>query len=183
MITKKYDYLGLATSGLLTLLLFQRYGISAKTFFVLPLAFATGPLFLVDATTKRLPNVILYPAIMLVTFIALGYAIFEGDVRDLTDTLAKGFGFFLFFIVLYVVTRGGVGAGDVKLALLIGLSLGIYPSGYIFLVLMGSFTIAALYSLILLARNRANLKSKIAFGPFLLIATWICVLLPSNIFI
>lgn len=183
MITKGFDYLGLATSSLVTVLLFQRYGITAKTLFVLPLAFATGPLFLIDATTMRLPNSILYPAISLVSTISVGYAIYTGNISNLTGTLIKGSVFFLVFLLLYFLTRGGIGAGDAKLAALIGLSLGIYPPGYLFLILMSSFIIAALYSLVLLGRRKATLKSKVAFGPFLLIATWVCVLLPSNTFI
>ena len=181
MITRGFDYLGLATSSVITVVLFQKYGISAKTFFLLPLAFATGPLFLVDAKTLRLPNAILYPAISSVLIVALSYAIYTGDISELTNSMVKGLIFFSLFFLFYLLTRGGIGAGDAKLALLIGLSVGIFPHNYLFLILMGSFIIAALYSLVLMARKQVTLKSKIPFGPFLLISTWACVLMWSPI--
>lgn len=181
MIAKGFDYLGLATSSIITALLAQRYGLSAKTLFLLPLAIATGPLFLIDATTMRLPNAILYPAIFTSLAIIVGYSIYTSEIGKISQFLIKGIAFFLTFFLLYIITNGGIGAGDAKLALLIGLCIGIFSYSYLFFILFGSFFFAALYSLLLMARKQASLKSKIPFGPFLLISTWTCALLPGNL--
>ncbi len=87
----------------------------------------------------------------------------------------KGIIFFLIFLILNVVTKGGVGAGDAKLALLIGLSMGIFPIDYLFVILVASFVMSALFSIALLVGGKVGLKSKVPFGPFLLLATWLCI--------
>ncbi|OGK53421.1 hypothetical protein A3H78_02705 [Candidatus Roizmanbacteria bacterium RIFCSPLOWO2_02_FULL_36_11] len=68
---------------------------------------------------------------------------------------------------IYAVTKGrGMGFGDVKLAFPMGLILGI-KSGFIALYL--SFIIGGFFSLLLIIIHKRNLKSKIAFGPFMII--------------
>ena len=69
--------------------------------------------------------------------------------------------------LLHVVTRGnGMGFGDVKLAFSIGLLHGI-AGGLLSLYI--AFVLGGLYGAALLATSRKGLKSKIAFGPFLLL--------------
>lgn len=73
----------------------------------------------------------------------------------------------LFFYALWLITRGrGMGFGDVKLAAVLGAVLG-YPevviAGYV------AFLTGAAYGVILMIRGAAGLKSRVAFGPFLLI--------------
>ena len=68
---------------------------------------------------------------------------------------------------IYAVTRGkGMGFGDVKLAFPMGLILGL-KAGFIALYL--SFIIGGFFSLLLIIIHKRNLKSKIAFGPFMII--------------
>lgn len=75
---------------------------------------------------------------------------------------------------LVLLTRGrGMGIGDIKLAGLIGASLG----GSAALLALGSaFVVGAGVGLGLLAAGRAHLKSAIPFGPFLALGWLIAVL-------
>jgi leader peptidase (prepilin peptidase)/N-methyltransferase len=89
--------------------------------------------------------------------------------------LFSGFFFSLLLLILYLITGGrGMGLGDVKLAIPLGLMLGLERGIY---WLMTSFIIGGIVASILLLLKRAKLKTKIAFGPFLIIAFWIIILL------
>ncbi|GIW60897.1 MAG: type 4 prepilin-like proteins leader peptide-processing enzyme [Patescibacteria group bacterium] len=73
----------------------------------------------------------------------------------------------LFFLTLIVVTKGkGMGAGDVKLGFLIGLITG-WP--HMILAIMLGFLTGSATSLILMLVRRKNMKSRIPFGPFLIL--------------
>ncbi len=72
----------------------------------------------------------------------------------------------LLFFVLWLLTKGkGMGFGDVKLAFLLGLLLG-YPR--IVVALYSAFLTGATLGVILILKGKKSLKSKIAFGPFLI---------------
>jgi len=75
----------------------------------------------------------------------------------------------LFYLAIALISRGGMGMGDVKLAAPIG-----WVSGYFGLntVLNSSFAAFLLGSLVgvgLMAFGKAGRKSAIPFGPFMLI--------------
>ncbi len=78
-----------------------------------------------------------------------------------------------FFLALFLVTRGkGMGFGDVKFALLMGIFLG-YPK--IIVALFLSFLIGAIIGTILMAFKKKGLKSEIPFAPFLVAGTFIAL--------
>jgi len=67
-------------------------------------------------------------------------------------------------LALAVVSRGGMGGGDIKLAAVIGLCLG-WPNG-LFAVIMGCL-LAGLAGIALLLTRVKSRKDVIPFGPFL----------------
>jgi leader peptidase (prepilin peptidase)/N-methyltransferase len=74
-------------------------------------------------------------------------------------------------LLLYLFTRGkGMGFGDVKMQMTLGLWLGLIPG---FLGLYIGFLSGALYGVVLMFLRKAGRKSQIAFGPFLLLGAWI----------
>lgn len=86
-----------------------------------------------------------------------------------------GFLFALVLLFIHLVTLGnGMGLGDVKLAISLGVWLG-FSLGLTWLML--SFLTGGVVATILLITGKAKLKTKIAFGPFLIFAFWIAVLL------
>lgn len=85
----------------------------------------------------------------------------------------SAFGASLFFLLLWLVTRGkGMGLGDVKLAFLMGLLLG-YPkivvAGYL------AFLTGAVVGVILILLGIKKPKDHISFGPFLILGTLIAL--------
>ena len=74
-----------------------------------------------------------------------------------------------FFALLIAVTRGkGMGMGDLKLAMPLGLLFG-WPE--IALVLMVAFVIGAVVGVIAIARGTNSMKGTLPFGPFLALGT------------
>ncbi len=89
----------------------------------------------------------------------------------LLSSFITGIVIFLFFLLLVIVTFGrGMGMGDVKYAFFMGFLLD-YPKIAIAFYL--SFLTGALLSLILVLNGRKSMKSTIAFGPFMVVATFI----------
>lgn len=81
---------------------------------------------------------------------------------------------FLIFGLCYLVARGGMGAGDVKLVAVLGFYLG---STALMPVLILSVFASAIYSIFKLIRKKTNLKAEIPFAPFVLIGTVVGIML------
>lgn len=78
-----------------------------------------------------------------------------------------GVGAAAFFLFLWLITGGrGMGLGDVKLVFVLGVLLG-FPG--IVVALYAAFLTGAAVGVILILVQKARLKTKIAFGPFLIL--------------
>jgi len=116
-----------------------------------------------DARWKIIPDKVVYPAIA----VALTYNIFNAIAFPLFTALSA----FLFFFAIYYFSKGkAMGLGDAKLAFLIGLFLGPWPALTAFI---SAFIIGAAFGIILIWLGRKNLKSQIAFGPFLVLGAFL----------
>ncbi len=83
-------------------------------------------------------------------------------------------------LFLYHITRGGgMGFGDVKLSFIIGLMFGI-KAGLV--VLYIAFVFGAIIGLLLMLSKKRGLKSKIAFGPFLVTGMFVVLFWRDQIF-
>lgn len=75
-----------------------------------------------------------------------------------------------FFGLQYLLTRGkGLGLGDVRIGLLIGVALGSLAS--LLVALLASYLIGVIISMILLFSKKKKMKSQIPLGPFLVMGT------------
>ncbi len=105
--------------------------------------------------------------------IALLYRFFhfftEGDVNNLLYPVFSALGAFVFFFLIFYLSKGkGMGFGDVKYVIFMGLFLG-FPEIIVGLFL--SFSLGAIIGLILLTLKKKGMKSEIPFGPFLITGT------------
>ena len=86
----------------------------------------------------------------------------------------SGIAAFFFFLSLWFITKKkGIGLGDVKLSPLLGFLLG-YPETI--LALYVAFLTGAAVGVILILLGNKTMKSKIAFGPFLVLGTAIVII-------
>lgn len=93
-----------------------------------------------------------------------------GHLGDLSY-LWSGLISFVFLVFLYLITKKkGMGFGDVKLAFFMGLFLG-YPK--IIVAMYLAFVLGALFGVVLIVFKKAKKKTKISFGPFLILGTLI----------
>lgn len=119
----------------------------------------------------------------------LGQYLLQGDffqdnvmreVKSFGYNVASGLGICLFFYLMVVGTRGrGMGGGDVKLGLLIGLFNG-FPNGVIAVFL--AFIIGSVMSLGLMALSKKGLKDVVPFGPFLILGSVLSLMYGDWIF-
>lgn len=93
-----------------------------------------------------------------------------GAIHELPLHLLSAAGSFLFLYFLYLITKKrGMGFGDVKLAIFMGLFLG-YPK--IIVAFYVAFIVGAVIgSFLLIFNKKMNKKTPIPFGPFLILGT------------
>lgn len=79
--------------------------------------------------------------------------------------MALGFGLFL---LIAIVSRGGMGGGDIKLMAVVGLFLG-YP--LLFVTILFSTFLGTAYGILVMLLKGASRKTEIPFGPFIALAS------------
>lgn len=105
----------------------------------------------------------------MIVFLALGtlfWRYLTTPMASVVPYIVSSLGCGLFFYALWLITRRrGIGFGDVKLSFVMGFLLG-FPE--ILIALYIAFLTGACIGVILIIARNKTLKSKIAFGPFLL---------------
>lgn len=84
----------------------------------------------------------------------------------------------LLFLLIVLVSRGGMGDGDITLIAVLGFILG---TRLIFLNIFLSFLIGAFVSVFLLLTKIKTRKDPIPFGPFIILAFFIVLLFGEKI--
>jgi leader peptidase (prepilin peptidase)/N-methyltransferase len=136
---------------------------------ILWLGFALFLLILVvDVEHRRVLNVVVYP--MLLLGVALAFV--RAEISPASALLGGLLGFGLFFL-LFLLRPGGLGAGDVKLAALIGVLLG-FPS--VLVALVTAIGLGGVGALVLLLSHRIGLRGTMAYAPYLSIGAMIGLL-------
>jgi leader peptidase (prepilin peptidase)/N-methyltransferase len=136
---------------------------------LLYLAMVTPALVSWDVRSRRLPNRLVLPAIVVgIACIGLGWAMTHSPP---IAPLVAGGGIAVFLLLVHVT--GGMGMGDVKLGLALGLAAWTPLIGVAAPVI--AFLVGGVVSAVLLARHGRG--GTIAFGPFLLLGFWVAVAL------
>ncbi len=119
----------------------------------------------IDVRTKILPNVITIPGMLAgLIFAALGWSI---SFKNSLGGIVVGGGILL---LISLLSRGGMGMGDVKFLALIGSFLG--PLATVIALFLASF-FGALFGSIYLYITKKDRKTPIPFGPFLMLGALI----------
>ncbi len=133
-----------------------------------------GVLFLVICFADVSYYIIPDSAVILLTGIVIGYRTLLVSQHimighDFLLSIMSGLFASCFFLSLVLLTKGkGMGLGDVKLAFPLGLLLG-YPLTVVALFL--SFILGALVGILAIVLGKKKLKSRLPFGPFLIVGT------------
>lgn len=125
-------------------------------------------LVVIDLRTHRLPDRIVLPTLGALVFVALVDAVLT---QDATPLLRGGAGLLIlggFYALLRLLSRDGMGGGDVKLAAVIGLVLGWHGWQELVVGAAAAFLLGALFACALMLLRRANGATRIAFGPWMI---------------
>jgi leader peptidase (prepilin peptidase)/N-methyltransferase len=157
---------GIATCGLIALA-FLQFGPGMQALGAAFVLCVVALVAVIDLEERRIPNRIVLPAI--VAALAARIAIDPGGA-PIVIGIALGAG--LFFYLPQLVFRGGMGMGDVKLAVFLGAALGDAIIAAIVVAVIGAF----LAAVTILIRNGAEArKSGFAFGPFLALGAAVAI--------
>jgi leader peptidase (prepilin peptidase)/N-methyltransferase len=129
----------------------------------------------IDLKTKRLPREITYTGIVLGA-IALTVAAVVLDEPERIWMMVLGAVIALATMwLIYAVSRGGMGDGDVRFAPLLGMYLGWLNPGIVLPGLFFGFLAGALVGVVMMAFDRAGRRTAVPFGPFLALGTVVAI--------
>jgi len=157
-ISPRYPLVEALTAALFALVVAVE-GIDARLALALPFVAVLVAVAAIDLDHRIIPNRILAPAALWA--VAATAAV---DAGELPEALAAGAGAFAFLLAAALVHPAGMGMGDVKLAGVLGLYLGVA----VVPALLVAFVAGALVGVAMLLREGAAARKKgIPFGPFL----------------
>ncbi|HWB65322.1 MAG TPA: prepilin peptidase [Mycobacteriales bacterium] len=171
-ISVRYPIVELATAGL-----FAAFAVHFGATAVLPaylyLAAVGIGLALIDLDVQRLPDALTLPSYP----VGLGLLAIAAGVTGHFDHLGRAaiamailFGF---YGLLWFVYPSGMGLGDVKLAGVLGLYLGWLGWAQLVVGAFAAFVVGAVVSLGLVVFSGAGRKTRVPFGPFMLVGVLI----------
>ena len=125
----------------------------------------------IDLLTHTLPRQLSYA----ILFLGAPFLIAAALIDDSPRRIGLAFGGLVLATVivgiLYLIGRGALGAGDVRLAPTLGLFLGWHGLRTVYYGIFLGFIAAAVVSLVLILTRRLNRKDEIPMGPFLVAGT------------
>lgn len=140
---------------------------------LLVLASAGVALFVIDLEHYRLPNAIVLP-LYPVTVVGLAVDGLATGQWPVVPALIGAGAWLVVIGGLWLVSGGrGMGFGDVKLAPVLGATLGWVAVSAAVVALFAAFALGAVVGIVLLVTRRAGRRSALPFGPFLLLGALI----------
>jgi leader peptidase (prepilin peptidase)/N-methyltransferase len=126
-------------------------------------------LSVIDLKVHRLPNQLVawFTATQIATLIALSL----DDINDLKLPVLVAIGTSAIYLILFVLSRGSLGMGDVKFAFPLGLIVGWYAPELWLIAIFGTFLSAGVVALVGIIAKRMNRQSKLALGPYMFLST------------
>lgn len=160
------------STGFLLLVFYFLLGQPIAIMSIVSFSFEVGIFFsllvlaMIDSKEGILPDkIILFALLPTILFLFMNHIPFIPHILS-------GLGVALFFLLIILITHGrGMGMGDVKLSFLLGFFLG-FPNIFI-AVYMAFLTGAAIAIILVMARKKKFHGGSIAFGPFLILGTFL----------
>jgi leader peptidase (prepilin peptidase)/N-methyltransferase len=134
-------------------------------------------LAVVDRSVRRLPDVVTLPLAAGSAALLGVAALLPGAGGSWPRALLGGVVLGGAYLVLFLVNPRGMGFGDVKLALPLGVVLGWYGWGTLLAGAFAGFALGAVHGLSLVVVRRAGRKETMPFGPFMVAGALVGLLL------
>jgi leader peptidase (prepilin peptidase)/N-methyltransferase len=173
-ISARYPAVELLTGALFATMA-ARIGVHVAVVAFLYFAAIAVALAFIDYDTKRLPDVIVLPAYgVIVALLVMDAAVSHRWAALLHAGIGMA-ALYAFYFLLILVYPAGMGGGDVKLAGVIGLVLGWLGFGPLIIGAFLGFLLGGLWGIALMAMKRANRKTGVPYGPFMLAGAVIAI--------
>jgi leader peptidase (prepilin peptidase)/N-methyltransferase len=175
-IPKRILWVEISTTALFPIL-YWYYGLGAELAVVAFYFCLFLVILVIDLERHLILNKIVYPGAV----IAIVFSIFLSSLEVVPGiaSAAAGGGIGLgIFLLIVLLSRGGMGWGDVKMAALIGLVLGY---SLVFVAILLAVISGGIIAVILLMTRVKGRKQSIAFGPFLSLSAMATLLWGANI--
>ena len=130
-------------------------------------------LTLIDVDTHRLPNVIVLPSYIVGALLLATACLLGADWWALARAGIGMAAMFAFYFVLRLIRPDGMGGGDVKLAGLLGMHLAWLGWGPLVVGAFAAFLLGGVVGIALMALRRANRRTAIPFGPWMIAGAWV----------
>jgi leader peptidase (prepilin peptidase)/N-methyltransferase len=161
-----------ALTGLLFLAAFLIYGLQGKLLFVWAFLAVLVVITFIDIDFFIIPDRIVLPAAIIGLAASVGLS-----PGQWWEYVVASLGSAAFLLALALIRPGGMGMGDVKMALLMGAVLGRYVVVAMFL----AFLVGGVVGIGLMAAKRKGRKDKVPFGPYLALGSALAALWGANI--
>jgi leader peptidase (prepilin peptidase) / N-methyltransferase len=151
------------------------FGLSWRTPAFCALVVGLVGLSWIDLRTKRLPREIIYVTAGVGVPLLVVAALVEHQPKRIW-MLALGAAINLAIMgAIYLLSRGGMGDGDVRLSPLLGAFLGFLNPGLAPVGLFYGFLLGAIASVPLLITRKADRRTALPFGPFLALGAYLAI--------
>src|SRR5699024_1571958 len=141
---------------------------SAETVLLTGAATGLALLVVADLAVHRLPDPLILGTGAWVLLCLLAMAAAGEDWPALGRAVLAGGALGAAFLLLCLLTPGGLGLGDVKLAALVGGLLGWFGWCYVLFGVLAAFLLGGLVAAGLILARRAGRHTAVAFGPWLI---------------
>jgi len=160
--------------GILFLLLFLKFGIGLALIYYLAIFSIMAVVFIYDLKTQMVPEVFVWIALGLSFLGGWYFGNFSFWEMILGGLIAGG----LFALLVIVSKETWMGAGDIKIGLIMGFLLG-YPVAIV--GLFSSFVLGSIVGLIYMKVASKTLKDSLPFAPFIIASTLLAMIVGQGI--
>ena len=120
-----------------------------------------------DLTHRLVPRTLIYGALALIVPLLVVVSAVNHTWYDLgTAALCGAAGFAVFFAIWFLVPKG-MGFGDVRLAGVIGLTVGYLGPVHAYMAFLSGFVLGLLFGVVLMVGSSTGRKTRIPFAPAL----------------
>lgn len=174
-ISARYPFVEVATGALFAVL-----GVRLGPDPVLPaflyLAAVGLALALIDLDTRRLPDALTLPSYVVAAVLLSAGALLGSDSGNLLRAALGAAAMYACYLALCLAYPAGMGFGDVKLSGVLGAYTGWLGWEVWAVGLFGGFLLGGLWGIGLIMSGRGTRKSKVPYGPFMLLGVLVAVL-------
>jgi leader peptidase (prepilin peptidase) / N-methyltransferase len=143
---------------------------------MLVVALVMVPVTLVDLETRLIATKLVYPSALVTAVLLFGAAVAESNYWAFFTAMMAGAGAWSFIWLLHLIYPIGMGGGDARLCLMLGMACGWFGWTQAILGIMIGFVIGSLVGIPYGIVTKQYLKAQLPFGPWLglgaVLMTW-----------